>query len=122
LPCSTGETDEVQIRHHSTFPPRQECRLWPRAGARCLLPRVTEANLIGKDDGSVTIGYNGKERHQEKRQFSSELKADGLMADCALWNTHGLIGGSGASNAIALFCRQTWRAHFQNKRLHRVAA
>jgi len=85
-------------------------------------PGVTEANLISEDGDSITIGYNGRQPRKEMRQFCSELEADGLMADCALWDPGRLFGGLGASNAIALFCRQTWRGHFQSKGVHRVAA
>jgi hypothetical protein len=78
-------------------------------------PGVTEANLVAKDSGSITIGYNGKQPLTEHRKFCSDLEADGLIADCALWDAGCLFGGRGASNAIALFCRRTWGGHFQNK-------
>jgi len=85
-------------------------------------PGVTEANLISEDGDSITIGYNGQQPRKEIRQFGSELEADRLMADGALWDAGWLVGGLGASNAIALFCRHTWRGHFQSKRVHRAAA
>ena len=78
-------------------------------------PGVTEANRVAEDSGSITIGYNGKQRLAEHRKFCSDLEADGLIADCALWDARHLFGGQSASNAIALFCRRTWGGHFQNK-------
>jgi hypothetical protein len=76
-------------------------------------PGVTEANLVGEDAGSVTIGYNGQQSDKTSRDFCSDLEADGLVADGHLWDARRLFGGRDASNAIALFCRQTWRGHFQ---------
>jgi hypothetical protein len=82
-------------------------------------PGVTEANPIGDDGNSITIGYNGRQSYEVIRQFCSELEADGLMADCALWHGGRWFGGLAASNAMALYCPQTWRDHFQSKRVHR---
>ena len=85
-------------------------------------PGVTEANVIEQDRHSITIGYNGHECPQHSRKFCAELEAEGLMADGEFWDARRLFEGSNASNALALFCRQTWRGHFQDKRLPRVAA
>lgn len=85
-------------------------------------PGVTEANIVERDGDSVTIGYNGHERPQCARKFRAELDAEGLMADGELWDTRHLSGGLAASRNLALFCRQTWRGHFQDKRLPGVAA
>jgi hypothetical protein len=85
-------------------------------------PGVTEANLIGADAGSVTIGYNGKECEAISREFCSDLEADGLVADGHLWDTRRLFGGRAASDAMALFCRRTWRGHFQGRAKPHAAA
>jgi hypothetical protein len=75
-------------------------------------PGVTQANLIGEEAGSVTIGYNGRESDRTSRKFSSDLEADGLMADRRLWDASEDIDGSTKSNVIALV-GQPPRGHFQ---------
>lgn len=85
-------------------------------------PGVTEAHVIEQNGDSITIGYNGHERPQHGRKFSAELDAEGLVADGEFWDARRLFGGQIASNALALFCRQTWRGHFQDKHLPRAAA
>lgn len=71
-------------------------------------PGVTEANLIGVEIGSVTIGYNGKKCDTTLREFRSDLEADGLVADGHLWDTGQSFVGPTASNSITLLRRQTW--------------
>ena len=85
-------------------------------------PGVTEANMIECDGDSITIGYNGKESPRHSRKFRAELDAEGLMADCEFWDARRLFGGHIASKSLALFCRQTWRGHFQDKRVPCAAA
>jgi hypothetical protein len=84
-------------------------------------PGVTAANVVGQNDDSITIGYNGHECPQHSRKFCTELDAEGLVADSDLWDARRLFGGHLPSNTLALFCPQTWRGHFQNKRAPHVA-
>jgi len=83
-------------------------------------PGVTEANLIGEEAGSVTIGYNGQECDGSSRKFSSDLEADGLIADRRLWDASGDIDGSAKSNVTTPVHNQTQHGHFQNAAIARA--
>lgn len=76
-------------------------------------PGVTEANLIGVEIGSVTIGYNGKKSDTTLREFRSDLEADGLVADGLFWEARQSFIARAASNA-AEFPHQMWPGHFQS--------
>jgi hypothetical protein len=77
-------------------------------------PGVTEANLVGEEVGSVTIGYNGHECEKTSRKFCSDLEADGLMADRPLWAARAEIDGRIESNSIVLVRNQIQRRYFQS--------
>ena len=47
---------------------------------------VTHAQVLARDEGSVTIGYNGRRPTNSQRDFRAELDAEGLVADVALWD------------------------------------
>ena len=49
-------------------------------------PGVTHAQVLARDAGSVTIGYNGRRPPAAQRDFCAELNAEGLIADVALWD------------------------------------
>ena len=83
-------------------------------------PGVTEANLIGEEAGSVTIGYNGQECDRTSRKFSSDLEADGLIADRRLWDASEHIDESTENNVITLVRNQTRHTHLQNAAIARV--
>ena len=75
-------------------------------------PGVTEANLVGEEAGSVTIGYNGQECRKTSRKFCSDLEADGLIADRPLWAARAEIDGRIESNSIVLARNQAQRPNF----------
>jgi hypothetical protein len=83
-------------------------------------PGVTEANLVGKEAGSVTIGYNGKECAGTSRKFCADLEADGLMADGPFWGPRGKVEGCTESITIAVVRKQTRHGHFQSTAIVRA--
>ena len=83
-------------------------------------PGVTEANLVGEEAGSVTIGYNGQECATTSRKFCDDLEADGLMADGPLWGACEEGKGRTGSAAIARVRNQTRRGHFQSTAIARA--
>jgi len=47
---------------------------------------VTHAQVLARDEDSITIGYNGRRPLNAQRDFRAELDAEGLVADAALWD------------------------------------
>jgi hypothetical protein len=48
-------------------------------------PGVTAAQILTEAADSITIGYNGMQQPSHARAFGEELRADGLVADEAMW-------------------------------------
>ena len=76
-------------------------------------PGVTSARVIGKSADSITIGYNGRVHPTAALELGPQLAVDGLAADGPLWETGSWKVARFATHPIALYCRDTWRGHFQ---------